>query len=479
MRLSVIIAILCLLIAATPVNAIDLTLRGEYDVELRSLDPEESLFPTRLQQQNLKLRLVGSESGKWSVEFRNVADSSGTPGGTLTFRKLQYKASFIMSPLTLDVWSGFDVGAGYVKSDPLKLVVMGSNGYEVWQMQNWASSPASDTVRVGTTLSVADTPVTIHYHQLKEDNAHRANLEAITEYGVTSDLRIGGLVRLGVTGDNPSSPSTHQAVGFVKTSVLGDLSLGASIGARFGEGISEDNLAYGVVGEKLLADGAAVVTASFTARQENFYEPNAIDSAYQSGANRFRNEASSATDGAGEGSILELIAAWKGEQNKDRDLRVILHPTSEAELAQLKEPAYMGIVRIMEDASPNRQTVVIGRAGAPLASNLFGVVEARYVSDEDGVTSVGGSTGATSRTQVRGVLRYNLDHLGWENWFLLGMLDTNSATGGSTDGSSTRWSAEVWYDAGKVRSVLGFTSETATNRDKPNNSIRLFFRLKF
>ncbi len=149
MRLSVIIAILCLLFAATPVNAIDLTLRGEYDVELRSLDPEESLFPTRLQQQNLKLRLVGSESGKWSVEFRNVADSSGTPGGTLTFKKLQYKASFIMSPLTLDVWSGFDVGAGYVKSDPLKLVVMGSNGYEVWQMQNWASSPASDTVRVG------------------------------------------------------------------------------------------------------------------------------------------------------------------------------------------------------------------------------------------------------------------------------------------------------------------------------------------
>src|SRR5690606_32259185 len=195
-------------------------------------------------------------------------------------------------------------------------------------------------------------------------------------------LRIGGLVRLGVTGDNPSSPSTHQAVGFVKTSVLGDLSLGASIGARFGEGISEDNLAYGVVGEKLLADGAAVVTASFTARQENFYEPNAIGSAYQSGTNRVRNEANSPT-GTGEGSILELIAAWKGEQNKDRDLRVILHPTSEAELAKLKEPAYMGIVRIMEDASPNRQTVVIGRAGAPLASNLFGVVEARYVSDED------------------------------------------------------------------------------------------------
>src|SRR5690606_14837497 len=104
---------------------------------------------------------------------------------------------------------------------------------------------------------------------------------------------------------------------------------------------------YGVVGEKLLADGAAVVTASFTARQENFYEPNAIDSAYQSGANRFRNEANSAT-GTGEGSILELIAAWKGKQNKDRDLRVILHPTSEAELAKLKEPAYMGIVRIME-----------------------------------------------------------------------------------------------------------------------------------
>src|SRR5690606_17573149 len=212
---------------------------------------------------------------------------------------------------------------------------------------------------------------------------------------------------------------------------------------------------------------------------ESFYEPNAIDSAYQSGANRFRNEASSATEGTGEGSILELIAAWKGEQNKDRDLRVILHPTSEAELAKLKEPAYMGIVRIMEDASPNRQTVVIVRAGAPLASNLFGVVEARYVSDEDGVTSVGGSTGATSRTQVRGVLRYNLDHLGWENWFLLGMLDTNSATGGSTDGSSTRWSAEVWYDAGKVRSVLGFTSETATHRDNPTNSIRLFFRLTF
>ena len=104
-------------------------------------------------------------------------------------------------------------------------------------MQNWASSPASDTVRVGTTLSVADTPVTIHYHQLKGDNAHWANLEAITEYGVTSDLRIGGLVRLGVTGDDPSNSSTHQAVGYVKTSVLGDLSLGASIGARFGEGI--------------------------------------------------------------------------------------------------------------------------------------------------------------------------------------------------------------------------------------------------
>ena|GEM_PF-2329785 len=472
------IAIVGIFLLSVPAGAIDLTLRGEYDVELRTPPASDTLLPTRLQQQNLKLRLLASESGRWSVEFRNVADSSGTPGGTLAFRKLQYNARFVLTPLTVDVWSGYDVGASYVKSDPLKLLVMGSNGYEIWNMQNFASSPAADTVRVGTNLSVADVPVTLHYHQL-QSSANRANLEGATEYGVGDDLKIGGLVRLGITDGSPSNPATHQVVGYAKYTVLGDLALGASVGARFGDGISGDNLAYGVSGEKPFAGGAAVVAASYTVRQENFYEPNAIDAGYQSGTNRFRNEGGVDADGTQEGSIIELIAAWKGAANAGRDLRVILHPTSEGELVQLKEPAYMGILRIMEDASPNPQRVIIGRAGAPLAPNLFGVVEARLVSDDDGVAQVGGSVGATSRTQVRGVVRYNLDGLGWNNWFVLGKVDNNSATGGTTDGSRTQLSAEVWYDAGKVQSVLGFSSTSGTDLPDPDNAVRLFFRLKF
>ncbi|MGI6083177.1 MAG: hypothetical protein ACOYEP_09925, partial [Limnochordia bacterium] len=92
---------------------------------------------------------------------------------------------------------------------------------------------------------------------------------------------------------------------------------------------------------------------------------------------------------------------------------------------------------------------------------------------------IAGVDGKDTRYQLRGRVRYNLNEVGWNGWFLLGIFDHQSTSDGNDTGSTRTLGAELWYDVGKVRVVTGLNSAKASNADKATNTVSAEFRLKF
>ena len=433
-----------------------------------SRSSQEGVLPFTSFSNTHEFRFRASDSGKWTLHLDTAAS------GAIQWNAPKFRAQLIATPVTFDVWGGgYDLGAASVNTDPAALIVMGSAAMRPFAFGGMTNNVAAGQAKVRSTFKVADANIAavVHYR-----NDQRTYLEAYGDYNLDA-ATIGGIVRAGIDADEDLN--TTAVVGFVKTEV-GGVNIGGSAGARFGDSIDGDNVAFGIVADTKLQDGALVLQGEYVNRQKNFYDDLAHDAGYQNGTERFRNAYSSAADGKGEANLIRFTGTWLGEANKTRPLHNVLHATDYAVLTNLKGPAFQAIVQRTKDVSEEPELKLVARAGTRfLENNLWAVGELNMWKDEDGVGSIAGVGGKDTRYQLRGVARYNLNDVGWNNWFLVGKFDYSSTSDGDETGSTRSLTGELWYESGKVRIVNGFTSEKASSADKPTNTISAEFRLKF
>lgn len=464
-----------LALGVVPAAAINVNLEVESRVVLESYYKDhQQLLPVWIAVEESILRLRGESPGQYSLRLDGLMhfEKSGTPtfGDRLPFH-LQIHAR----PLSFDVWGGgMDIGSERVRSDPLSLLVFGSAGDRTWNHSGTANTSSAGRIKVATTVQLGRTPLDVQYFYRA---LHTDYLELYTETPIgRSGSALGGMLRYAITHDPKESTLTPLIFG--KMSVFDNVTLSGSIGMRTGELVQDYNMAYGVRLDANLTPGATVISASYATRQKNFYDDLAQDASHQSGTSRYRNESSTAADGKERGSAFELMATWRGEKNRNRPLHEILHPSHAGHLARLQEPAYRVFVRLMEDGSKNVQTVAGFGAGAPLARNLYAVGELRYIHDEDGVNPVGG-VHTNARYWLRGRVRYNLNALGWNNWFLLGTADLKRAATDAEEGYENSLGIELRFATDKRRITIALTRQTASNKDRPTDVLSGEFALIF
>jgi hypothetical protein len=460
---SVVLAMVLAMVASTAAFAVPISVEVQSIFKL-SRASDEGLLPFKSFSNTHEFRFRASDSGKWTLHLDTAAS------GAIQWNAPKFRAQLIASPVTFDVWGGgYNLGGS--KHDPAELIVMGSAGIRPFAWGGVVNTVAKGQTKVRSSFKVADANITTDVHFR---NANRTYVEAYGDYKLDA-ATIGGVLRYG--SDSDKDLNTTALVGFVKTEVAG-VNIGGSAGARFGDSIDGDNLAFGIVADTKLQDGALVLQGEFVNRQKNFYDDLAQDAAHQNGVERFKNLSSDPAKA--EGRLIRFTGTWLGEANKSRPALSVLHSTSEATLTNLKGPAFQAIVQQTKDQSDEPEMKVVARAGSRfLENNLWAVGELNIWKDKDGVSSVAGVAGKDTRYQLRGRVRYNLNEVGWNGWFLLGIFDHQSTSDGNDTGSTRTLGAELWYDVGKVRVVTGLNSVKASNVDKATNTVSAEFRLKF
>ncbi|NLN17682.1 MAG: hypothetical protein GX162_00200, partial [Firmicutes bacterium] len=257
---SVVLAMVLAMVASMAAFAVPISVEVQSIFKF-SRSSQEGVLPFTSFSNTHEVRFRASDSGKWTLHLDTAAS-----GANFQWNAPKFRAQLIATPVTFDVWGGgYDLGAASVNTDPAALIVMGSAAMRPFAFGGMTNNVAAGQAKVRSTFKVADANIAavVHYR-----NNQRTYLEAYGDYNLDA-ATIGGIVRAGI--DANEYLNTTAVVGFVKTEV-GGVNIGGSAGARFGDSIDGDNVAFGIVADTKLQDGALVLQGEYVNRQKNFYD---------------------------------------------------------------------------------------------------------------------------------------------------------------------------------------------------------------